>query len=141
VIVLDALLRGKVIVNQTSANALDLVGANRRPNAAAANGDAAIHFARHDGLSERNNEVGIIVVRSQRVSAEVHDFMARRANPGNQFFLQTKPAVIGGNANAHVFFVSVRQFPRRLTIGEDQGVFLADSPGGNRHVAIAQAHE
>jgi len=47
VIVLDALLGREMVVDQTGADTLDLVGAHRRADAAAADREAAIHFPRY----------------------------------------------------------------------------------------------
>ena len=55
----------------------DLVGADRRADAAAADRHAALDLSRHHRLAERNDEVGIVVVRIQRVRAEVDDLVAR----------------------------------------------------------------
>ena len=90
-----------MVVDQTGADALDLVGAHRRANAAAADREAAIHFPSSHGSGEWNDEVGIVVVVVQLVRAEVNDFMARRAELSSQLLLQTKSAVIGGNSYAH----------------------------------------
>ena len=62
VIVLDALLRGEVVVDERRVDAGDLVGADRRANAAAADRHAALYVSRDDGLRERHDEVGIVVV-------------------------------------------------------------------------------
>src|SRR5262245_49387959 len=84
VIILDALLGGEMIVDETGANAFHLVGAYRRANAAAADRDAAIYIARDDRLGERHDVVGIVVVGIQVAGTEINHFMARRANTGDQ---------------------------------------------------------
>ncbi len=65
VIVLDALLRGEVVVDERRADARDLVGADRRADTAAADRHAALDLSRNHGLGERHDEVGIVVVRIQ----------------------------------------------------------------------------
>jgi hypothetical protein len=52
VVVLNALLGGKMVVDQGSAYALDFVGADGGSDAAATNGDPSIHFSFRDRLSE-----------------------------------------------------------------------------------------
>ena len=47
-IILDALPGGKVVLNETGLAAGNLVGADRSPNTAAANGDAAFYLAGHE---------------------------------------------------------------------------------------------
>ena len=77
-IVLDALLRGEMVVDERRADACDLVGADRGANAAAADRHAALYLSRNHGLGERHDEVGIVVLRIQRVCAEIHDLVALR---------------------------------------------------------------
>lgn len=102
VIVLDALPCRKVVFDQTGANPFDLIGAHGSPDAAAANGDTALQFPGRHRLRQRDDEVGIVVLRGQHVSAEIEDFMTRRAQLGGQRFLELKPAMIGGDSHAHV---------------------------------------
>jgi len=83
VIVLDALLGREMVVNQAGADTLDLVGAHRRANAAAADREAAIHFPRCHRSGEWNDEVGIVVVVVQLVSTEINDLVARGAELSN----------------------------------------------------------
>ena len=66
-----------MILDQTGANALDFVQTNRSANAAAANRHTSVHFSNRHGLAQRNDEIGIIIFRRQRVSAEVSYLMAR----------------------------------------------------------------
>jgi len=101
VIILDALSGGKMIVDETGANAFHLVGAHRCPDTAAADRDAAIHLARNHRFAKRDNIVGVIVARIQAVSTEVNYLMSRSADFGNQLFLQSESTVICGNAYAH----------------------------------------
>jgi hypothetical protein len=101
VIVLNALPGREMVVDQTSADTLDLVGAHRRADAAAADRKAAIHFLSYHRSREWNDEVGIVIVGAQRVSAEIDDLMARSAELSNQLLLQTESAVVGGNSYTH----------------------------------------
>ena len=79
VIVLDASLGGEVVVDEGGADTGDFVGADRCAHTAAADSHAALYLSGNDGLGERNDEVGIVVLRIQRVRAEIHDFVARGA--------------------------------------------------------------
>src|SRR5260221_595509 len=97
-IILDTLPGREMVVDQSGTNTLNLVGANRCADTTAANRNATIHFPRNHGLTERDNEVGIIVVGGQLVSAEIDDLVPCGAELSDQFLLQTKPAVIGGNS-------------------------------------------
>ena len=64
VIVLDALPRREMVVDETGADAGHFVGADRRADAAAADRHAAFDLARDDCLAERHDEIGIVVVRT-----------------------------------------------------------------------------
>ncbi|MFZ1008780.1 MAG: hypothetical protein WAN65_18220 [Candidatus Sulfotelmatobacter sp.] len=64
---------------------------------------AALYFSGGHGMSEWNDLAGIIIVRVQLVSANIHDLVGRRAKLGNQFFLLFKPTVIGCNSYARGF--------------------------------------
>ena len=75
-----------MVVNQRRTDAWNLIGANGSPDATAADSDAARHFAGRDGLSQRSDIVGVIIVGFEFVSSEINDFVARAAKLGNQLF-------------------------------------------------------
>jgi hypothetical protein len=79
VIILDPLLCGKVVFDQTGADAFDLIGANGCADAAAADRHAAIHFPGRHRPAERDYEIGIIIIGGQLASAEIDNFMPRPA--------------------------------------------------------------
>ena len=54
-----------------------------------------------------NDEVGIVVVGDHAVCTEIDDLMPRSVELGEQFLLQTKPTVIGGDSDSHVRFSTV----------------------------------
>jgi hypothetical protein len=81
---------------------LNLVRAHRRANAAAADRYTAIHLTGDNGLREWNYVVGIVIAFAQAMSAKVYDFMPCRAQLADQFLLQAKSTVIGGNPHAHI---------------------------------------
>ena len=91
VIVLDALLRREMIVDERRTNARDLVGTHRRAHAATANRHAAFDLSRNDGLRKRHDEVGIVVGRIQRVRAEIHDLVAGVAQMRDESLHSFKP--------------------------------------------------
>src|SRR5215510_9021639 len=94
VVVFDALSRGKVIMNQSGTGARNFVGADRGPDAAAADGDSALHGARRDRLGERDDEVRIVVVGAQLVRPEINDIMSGGAQTCGQVLLQLESPVI-----------------------------------------------
>jgi hypothetical protein len=51
---------------------------------------------------QRENKVRIVVTRIQLEGAEFDNVMTCCNEPRSQVLLQPKPAVIGGNSNAHV---------------------------------------
>ena len=91
VVVLNSLFCRKVIFDQTGANALDLVRTNRGADAAATNRHATVHFSRSHRPPQRDNEVGIIIIRRQFVSAEINYVMARVAQSGCQLSFSSNP--------------------------------------------------
>src|SRR5208337_3882224 len=98
-IVLDPLPGGEVVVNQAGANARNLVGADRGTDAAAADGDPPFHLPRNHSLGQWDDEIGIVVTRVQTMSTEIDHLMAGSSKLGHQLFLQTKPAMIGGDSH------------------------------------------
>ena len=79
VVVFDSLHCRKMVMDQPGADPRDLVRADRRADAAAADGHAALQGSRRHRLRERDDEVRIVVVRVHRVGAEIRDVMSRRA--------------------------------------------------------------
>src|SRR5229473_6046322 len=61
VVVLDSLVSRVVVLNEPGADPRNLVRTDRRADSAAADSQAAFHFPGSNRLSERDNEVGIVV--------------------------------------------------------------------------------
>src|SRR5262245_4249364 len=101
VIVFDPLSRGKVVMNQSGTSARNFVGADRSPDAAAANGDSAFHGARRNRLGERDDEVRIVVVGTQLVRSEIDDIVSRGAQTRGQVLLQLESSVVGRDSHVH----------------------------------------
>src|SRR5262249_22551115 len=101
VIVFDSLCCRKMVMDQSGAHPRDLVRTDRGPHAAAADGDTALERCRRHRLGERDDEIRVVVVRAQRVSAKIDDVVSCRAKPRHEIFLQRKPAVIGRDAYPH----------------------------------------
>ena len=94
-------LRSRVrVVTQTGAHTRQLVGGDRRADAAATHDDAALGAAVDDSVAHRGREVGV-VHRFGRRRAEVDDVVAGLAQPAGQMLLQLEASVVGGNRNAH----------------------------------------
>src|SRR5262245_26614077 len=88
VIVFDALSGGEVVMNQSGTGARNLVRADRGPDAAAADGDSALHRTRRDRLGERDDEVRIVVVGARLVRTEIDDIVPGGAQTRGQILLQ-----------------------------------------------------
>src|SRR5262245_35554492 len=101
VIVFDALLGREVIIDQRGPNSRNLVGADRDAHPAATESDPALDRACRHGLSERDDEVRIVVILVQLVRAEIDDVVAGRAQLRDHILLQGEPAVIGRDSYAH----------------------------------------
>jgi hypothetical protein len=92
-----------VIVNQGGPNPHHLVGANRRADTASTNGDAALYCTGGHRFGERDNEIRVIVARVKAVSAEIENVMSARTKQGDNFFFQSKSAMVSSNSQTHVF--------------------------------------
>src|SRR5262245_27034743 len=90
-----------MVMDQGRTNARNLVRADRGPHATAADGHAALERPRRHRLGERDNEVGIVVVRLQRVGAEIDDVVSGSSEPCDQLLFRLEPALIGGNSHLH----------------------------------------
>jgi hypothetical protein len=102
VIVLDPLPSREMIMDQRGTDAGDLVGADGCADAATADRDAAFDPPCRYSPRERRDKVRIVVVWAQAVCAEINDIMPGLAELRDQLLLQAEPAVIGGNADAHI---------------------------------------
>src|SRR5262245_1604933 len=101
VIVLDALSRGKVVMNQSGTGARNLVRADRGTDAATADGNSALHRTRRHRLRERDDEVRIVVVGAQLVRPEINDIMSGSAQTRGQVLLQLESPMIGRDSHVH----------------------------------------
>jgi len=76
VIVLDPLLRGERVVNQSCADPWNLIDADRYADAAAADRQASFDLPGHYRFRERQAEVGIVIISVERGGAEIHHVVA-----------------------------------------------------------------
>ena len=76
-VVLDTLPGREAVVDQTGTDARNFVGTNRRAHATTADRDAAFYFPAGYRLSQRNDEVGIVVAGYQRNSPGVNYLVPR----------------------------------------------------------------
>lgn len=88
-----------MIVNQRRADSVDFVGTDRRADSASTDRHSAIHLASHDGFGQRNYEIRIIITRSQLMRSKIYDLVTRRPQSSDEFFLQSKPAMIRGDTD------------------------------------------
>src|SRR5215475_2704140 len=75
-IVLDALLGREVVMDQCGTDAVNLVGAHRRTDTAAADRHTAIHLSSDHRLRQRKHIVGIVIAFAQSMGTKISDFMA-----------------------------------------------------------------
>ena len=87
VVVFDALPRREMIFDQGRANACNLIGADRRADAAAADGHAAHHLPLGNRTGEGDHEIRIVILRIQREGAKIGDFMSRGAKLAGKLVL------------------------------------------------------
>ena len=100
IVVLDALMRRKVFVNQAGPNPRHFVRADRCTNPAATNAHTAFHRPGGNRAGQRHDEIRIVIVLFRRAVAEINHFITGCARFNGQIFLQLVAAVAGGNADA-----------------------------------------
>ena len=100
IVVLDALMRRKVFVNQAGPNPRHFVRADRCSNPAATDAHAAIHRPGGNRARQRHDKIRIVIVLFRPAVAEVNHFMSGFAQFPGQIFLQLVTAVVGGDADA-----------------------------------------
>ena len=103
IVVLDALMRRKVFMNQAGPNPCHFVRADRCPNPAATNAHAAIHLSGGNCARQWHDEIGIVIVLFRATVTKVNHFMTGFAQFPGQIFFQLVTAVIGGDADAFRF--------------------------------------
>ena len=99
-----------MIVDQRSADAWNLVGADRRPDAAAADRDAAIDRTRRHSMAERDNKIRIVVAWFKLRRAEIDQVMAGLAQQFDWLFTMQnveKQHGINFNAKARFHYVAL----------------------------------
>jgi hypothetical protein len=111
VIVFNALSCRKVVVDQRGPHAMDFVGTDGCADAAAADGNAAVHFSSSNGLREGNDEIGIIISCVEMVRAEVNYLVSGFAQMSHEFLFQSKTTVIRSDSNAHPKIPFCTQLP------------------------------
>ena len=100
IVVLNALMRRKVFVNQAGPNPRHFVRADRCANPTAADAHAAIHRSGSNRAGQWHNKVRIIIVLFRTTVTKVNHFMTGFAQFSGQKFLQLETAVVGGDADA-----------------------------------------
>lgn len=85
VIILHALTRGKMVMDQASPHAAHLVRAHRGPDATPANRDAPLQLPGGHRPRQRKNKIGIIIARIQLMRAEIHHLVPGLAQPCDEF--------------------------------------------------------
>jgi len=104
-IILDALLRGEMVMDQAGMDSFDLVGTDRSTNSASTDRDATLHLAVHHGTGQGNDIVGIIIVMVELMSAEIHDLVSGSLDLCHQLLLELKPSMISCKSYAHILFL------------------------------------
>jgi hypothetical protein len=104
VVVLDALACGKMVMDEPGADTWNLVRADRGAHTAAADGHSALERPCRHRLGERDDKVGIVIVRGELVRTEIDDVVPGGAESCDQVPFQGKTPVIGGDSHAHGVF-------------------------------------
>ena len=90
-----------MIVDVAGAFSLGFVGADGSLHPAAADGDAALDFARRHGQCQQRDLVGIIVIMTGLMGPEIDDLEPGHLELGEQLFLQFKSTMISCKPYTH----------------------------------------
>lgn len=100
-IALHDLVGGKMIVHERRTYTAHLVGAYRRADAAATDGDTAFQLTGRDRAGKRRDEIRIVIVQHQRVRAKVANFVPRSAEARDEIFLERETSVVRADPENH----------------------------------------
>ena len=87
IVVLDALVSRKGLMNQAGPNPCHFVRDDRCPNTASTDGHAALHVSAGNCAGQRYDKIRIIVVQLRLPVAELDHFMTGLAQHPDQIFL------------------------------------------------------
>ncbi len=87
VVVFDALVGRKTLVNQAGSNPSDFVRGHRRPDPAATNGHAPFHFPTGNRTGKGHNVIWIIILRLRLPVTEIDQLIAGFAQFLDQILL------------------------------------------------------
>src|SRR5271157_4907207 len=101
VVVFDPLADRIMVVAQTGLDPFYLVGGHGSPDAAAADDDPTVDLAARHDAGERDDVVGVVVVRIELRGTEVPHHVARLAQPCNRPLLHIESTMVGGKCDLH----------------------------------------
>jgi len=131
VVVLDPLMRGETLVDQTGPDARDLVGRHTRPYSTPTYRHAAIHFPTGNRVCQRNDKIRIIVIRVRPVAAKIVHVVTGLAQPSLQKLLQLKTTMVSGDPNSQpVCFRRLVQSGHRRNYFHGQAAWCLSALGG-----------
>ena len=87
IIILDALMRGKALMDQARPDAGYFVRGDSCADTTSADSYAALHFSAGHGASQSDDKVWIVVSRSRLAVTEVYHFIASRVKLFDQISL------------------------------------------------------
>jgi hypothetical protein len=99
IVILNALMGGKILVNQARADPGYFVRADRGAHSATANCYAPGHPPGGDHAGERHYKIGIVIIFFRKAITEIDYFMPRSTQFPGQIFLQVVTTVVGSDAD------------------------------------------
>jgi hypothetical protein len=105
---LDALVRGVMIVAQTSANAFEFVGRHRDAHAAAANQKTALGLSRTNIFGHEHSVIRVVVRLIGLKRTDIMDRMTELLHKLDQHAFHFKTGVIRTNGNSHGYLQKQR---------------------------------
>jgi hypothetical protein len=87
IVIFDALMRRKVLVDQAGSNSHDFVRSDRRPNTTSTDAYPSIYASGGNGAGKRHDKIGIIVVFSRLAITEIDYLVTKLAQLFDQILL------------------------------------------------------
>ncbi len=103
VVIFDALVGTKDMVDESGTHAGNLVRGNGRSDTAAADRHTTFDLTRRDRPRQGNDEVGVVIVGAQLMRAKVHDLEASVLQRLHQKRFQPESSMVAGDSHSHHF--------------------------------------
>ncbi len=97
IVVFDALVCRKVVVNQAGSNSCYFISRDGGPRTTSTDGHASLLVSAGNCTGQRHNKIRIIIVRLRLAISEIAHLMAAFPQHASQIFLQLVSSMVGGD--------------------------------------------